>query len=416
MRILWFSNRAFSDRAATDSGTWLSALGDALATSDEVELCNITFGDGALPERRDHGRIRQWLLPRSALAAEGMPSAHALAAVTDEVSRLAPDVVHVWGTESFWGLLTARGAIRGPSLLEIQGLREPCIPVYWGGLNARDRLACLGPREILRPHNSISAERATNLRWGRREREIIAGHRFIVTPSPWAEDWAREINGKAEYAHADLPLRPAFYAAEPWAVSPPRQNVFCSAAYLAPFKGVHDAIRSFALLRRDLPAARLRIAGAVPRITGLRREGYAAWLRRLSARLGVADAVDWLGALPGDALVRELQSCGAMVMPSYCESYCMALAEALYLGVPAVTTRVGGTEWLAGAGPSALFFAPGDVAECAAQLQRVLSDADLAAGLSQTARSAALGRHDLGHLVADQLARYRKASTMPMRQ
>jgi glycosyltransferase involved in cell wall biosynthesis len=284
--------------------------------------------------------------------------------------------------------------------------------VFSGGLTTAERLACLGLREVLRPHNSMAAEREAFRRWSPVEREIIAGHRYIVTPSPWAEAWARRINGRATYSHADLPLRAAFYAADPWDASACRgKDIFCSAAYLAPFKGVHDAIKAFAVLRQDVPTARLRIAGEIPRVRGPRREGYAAWLRRLCAKLSVADAVDWLGALPAEDLVRELLRCAAMVMPSHCESYCMALAEAQYLGVPAVTTRVGGTEWLAGDGRSALFYAPGNVSACAGQLRRVLTEQELPVELGAAARALAIGRHDLATIVCAQLRLYETVRT-----
>jgi len=44
-----------------------------------------------------------------------------------------PDLVHIWGIERFWGLLTARGYIRVPVLLEMQGDVEGLGKTFYGG-------------------------------------------------------------------------------------------------------------------------------------------------------------------------------------------------------------------------------------------------------------------------------------------
>ncbi len=406
MKALWFSNRAFSSRDATDSGTWLAALGRRLAATGEVELCNVTFGERDSMTAQDDGHVRQWLVPNARTRDNGLPDAATIAGIVEVVGAFAPDIINVWGSESYWGLLTARGVLRQPALLEIQGLKGPCARVYEGGLSARERLACVGLREIVRPVNSIASGRKRFRAWSRFEYEIIAGHRYITTQSPWVESWVRAANKAATTFHTELALRNAFYDAEPW-VGNGGATIFCSSAYSAPFKGVHDAVRALALLKGRVPGARLRIAGAQERATGIRRDGYTAWVNRLARSLHVADSIDWLGALTADDIVTELQQCGAVVMPSHCESYCMALAEALYLGAPVVTAHTGGSDWLAHDEESALFYSPGDATACARQLERALTNAALASRLSASARSQAVTRNDLDAIVEAQLQRYR---------
>lgn len=407
MRVLWLSNRAFSDRDATDSGTWLSSLGRGLVATGEIELCNVTVGEEKGLRRRDAGPIRQWQVRRTRPGPYGLPEADVVSDILRVVNEYAPDLVHVWGTEGYWGLLTARKLLRQPALLEIQGLKAPCSRVYTGGLTAKEQQSCTGVRELLRPRNSIAAIHRLYRIWSRHEHEMIAGHHYITTQSPWVEAWVRAANGTALTFHTELALREAFYAARPWSEHD-AATVFCSSAYSAPFKGVHDAVRALAVLKRRVPQARLRIAGAQERATGIRRDGYTAWVSRLARSLRVDDSIDWLGAVAADEIVTELRRCGAMVMPSHCESYCVALAEALYLGVPAVTAHTGGSDWLARDEESALFFSPGDEFLCARQLERVLTDPALASRLSTNARAAAVTRNDLDAIVAGQLQRYRR--------
>ena len=412
MRVLWLSNRPFSRQEAVDSGTWLGALGRGLVASGEVELGNITMADGvSLGEgdtlvRRDDGPIRQWLAPPCTPGADGLPGGDLVAGIVRAAGEFVPDVVHIWGTEGYWGLLTSRGILRGPSMLDIQGLKGPCSRVYAGGLTPRERLACTGLREVVRHDAGISTIRRSYAAWSAFEREMIRGHRFITTQSPWVEAWVRAVNGSAGTFHTELALREAFYGAQPWTTQS-SVTVFASSAYSAPFKGLHDAVRAVALLKRRVPRARLRIAGEEPRTTGIKRDGYAAWLRRLTHQLQVDDSIDWLGPLPASGVVAELQRCGAMLMPSHCESYGMAMAEALYLGVPVVAAHTGGSDWLARDEESAAFFIAGDEVMCARQLERVLADDELSSRLSAAARGAARPRHDPHAIVAGQLSRYR---------
>lgn len=405
MRVLWFSNKVLSEKDTGSTGTWLGAMAQALVASGQLELCNVSTGAVNAPVRQDAGPIRQWVVPAARLGRDGLPSRPITGGIMEAVQGLAPDLVHIWGTENYWGLLTARGLLQAPALLEIQGLKEPYARVFAGGLSPREQLACIGLKEIIK-HRSIASGRRAFEKWTRFEREILAGHQFITTQAPWVEAWVQARNPSARIFHTELMLRAAFYKAQPWrpANAP---VIFCSAAYPVPYKGIHDAVRAVALLKRRFPQVRLRIAGAL-QARGIRLEGYMAWVNRLAAALHLTERIDWLGPLSAAEIVKELQGCACMLMPSHCETYCVALAEALYLGVPSVSAYTGGTSWLARDEAAAVFFAPGDEVMCAHQLNRVLSDLELAGRLSGQARAEALVRNNSETVVHTQLAIYQQ--------
>ena len=405
MKILWFSNKVFSDNDTGSTGTWLDAMAQSLLATGEVELCNIAIGKVKAPTRQGAGPIHQWVVPAAATGRDGLPPARIVAGIIKVVNDVAPDLIHVWGAEEYWGLLTARGLIQSRALLEIQGLKEPLSRAFAGRLTEWEQRACIGVKEVIK-FRSIASGRRTVERWSRFEREIIAGHCFVTTQSSWAEAWVKVSNASARIFHAELILREPFYSARPWRP----QNapvIFCSAAYPVPFKGIHDAVRAVALLKRHFPNARLRIAGRL-QTRGIRQDGYIAWVNRLADSLHVTEQIDWLGPLSAAEIVEELQNCSVMLMPSHCETYSVALAEALYLGVPGVSTHTGGTAWLARDEETALFFPPGDEAMCAYQLERVLTDQRLAGRLSGKARAVALVRNNPKEIVENQLEIYRQ--------
>jgi glycosyltransferase involved in cell wall biosynthesis len=124
----------------------------------------------------------------------------------------------------------------------------------------------------------------------------------------------------------------------------------------------------------------------------------------------VADSVDWLGPLDAGQIVDELQFCAVNVVCSFVESYCLALAEPMYLGVPCVTSFNGGTSWIAEDGKTALFFPPGDVVMCAHLIGSIFRERELGHSLSVNSRVTGLKRHNLEDITSRQYDIYQEIS------
>ena len=99
-------------------------------------------------------------------------------------------------------------------------------------------------------------------------------------------------------------------------------------------------------------------------------------LEKLAAELGVADRVEFLGAIGAEQLDALRRRSSVVVVPSLSpEVFGLVGPEALALGVPVVAYQVGGTShWLEGAGPLAAGVEVGDVDGLAAQVRRFLRE------------------------------------------
>jgi glycosyltransferase involved in cell wall biosynthesis len=406
MKILWLCNCPLTDADTGGTGTWLGAMARGLLDSGAVELGIIAFGQEKQFTRRDYRQVKQWLVPAGiALGRDGLPPASVVKSIVTAAKEFSPDLVHVWGTETFWGLLSARGLLTYPSLLLLQGLSGQIAKVFHGGLTLPEQLRCIGIKEMLKRRTMHAHRRAFASR-GLLEAEMIRKHRFVDAQSLWGASHVRAINPKACLFSVDLPLRPPFYNAGAWQ-SLGRPTLFCTAAYTSPFKGLHVAVRALALLRKRIPDVHLRVAGAHQR-GGIRQDGYMRWINRMTRQLGVADAIEWLGPLNAEQIVKELQTAAAIVIPTFVETYCVALAEAMIIGTPVVASYAGGIPSLGEDEKSCLFFPPGDEAMCAYQLERVLTDEALAQRLSRESRKIAAVRNDLQRIVQRQLDIYRQ--------
>ena len=379
-------------------------MAEGLLSSGHIELGIIAFGAESGFIQRDFGRVKQWLVSsRLALAKDGLPPIAFVNLIIEAINNFKPDLIHCWGTEFFWGLLTSRGLLSYPALLEIQGLKGPYSKYFLGGLTFSEQLRCVSIKELLKRRTMLTDQRDF-AHWGLREAEIIRGHHFIDVQSPWVVAHVSFHNPGARQFSVDLALRKPFYETKDWQ-PPGKPNLFCSAAGPVPYKGLHVAVRALARLRKRIPEARLRIAGAHQRM-GIRQEGYIRWVNRLIRQLMLADAIDWLGPLNACQIVKELQTSAAVLIPTFIENCCTAMQEAMAIGAPVVVSFVGGIPSLAHDGESCLFFPPGDEAMCAYQLERVLTDEALALRLSRESRKISAVRNDRQRIVQRQLDIY----------
>jgi glycosyltransferase involved in cell wall biosynthesis len=173
--------------------------------------------------------------------------------------------------------------------------------------------------------------------------------------------------------------------------------------------GVADAFGGMPARRRDATPLRVLYLGnvraakgyhiAVEAVTILERRGFDVELHvagGYSSPQDRADAARAFGALrrpavlhgPVDAATRRalLQSADAFVMPSFTEGHPYVLLEAMSAGLPIVASALPTVAETLVDGESGLHVPPGDVAACAAALERIACDADFRLRLGCAAR------------------------------
>lgn len=138
---------------------------------------------------------------------------------------------------------------------------------------------------------------------------------------------------------------------------------------LEPLYDNATALRAFAQVRRELPQARLTVAGTGP---------DAANLQALAAELGITDAVHFAGRLDREAMAALYRECTLSINPSLADNMPNSVLESLASGVPVVSTDVGGVPFLVQDGVTALLVKPGDAHAMAAAILRLLRDPALA--------------------------------------
>ncbi len=134
------------------------------------------------------------------------------------------------------------------------------------------------------------------------------------------------------------------------------------------------AIRALARLHDR--TARLRLVGAESGV------GERARLEVLATSLGVADRIEWRGAVEDTA--PEYRAADVVVAPSRWDGLSLALLEAMASGAAIVASDVNGSESLGDAG---VIVPPGDPEALAEEIDRLLEDAPRRRRLGAAART-----------------------------
>lgn len=414
MKVLWLSNCILTTQQTASTGTWLQTMSAELASSGEVELYNITFGNVAKVTQSNCGAIGQWIVPMSKLR-EGLPAQEIVDAICNIAEQVSPDLIHIWGVEFYWGLLSSRGLLRFPVLLEIQGLRYTCADAYYAGMSVKEILNSISWIDLIFAYRRIDKQRRSHKEWGQYEKEMLSSHMYISTQSDWVR---RVINPycrkDANIFETKMALRAEFLASQPWQYPEGDTIQLLSISSMAvPYKGVHMVLKAVALLKENYPSIKIKLVGDyMQHRLSLRKIGYVKYIERLIDKLGIQDNVEFTGPLSAPELVREMHRSYAVVHSSFVESYSLSLAESMAVGVPCVISYAGGMSELAENEVSGLFYSPCDYRECASQIERIILDRKLALRISELSYELARVRNCTDAVIATQLDIYRKVLGM----
>lgn len=406
MRVLWFTGIPMpavdrrTGKNTTGSCHWMKELVEALRSEPGVELGVATAYQGLKDCEFEEGGVRYYVVGQPRYFPHHACRPSDLEACRSIVRRFSPDVIHVHGTERFYGLLAARRLVDEPVVISLQGILSACLRDFFGSLGVRDRVAATRLVEFA-TRRGLYWGYAEYKKGARQEDEILRGAPAFMGRTAWDKAQVRACNDAARYWHVGELLRPAF-SEKAWDLGGCRRERVFVTNVGNPRRGTETVLDALAVLARRRPAVRLALAGGLPP-----RSGYGRWLRARIERSGLGPRVELLGHLDSPALARELRSSHAYVMASHVENSPNSLCEAQRVGLPCVATHAGGIPSLVDDGGTGLLVPRGDPAMLAARLEEILGGDLLAMRLGAAARAAAAARHEPRHVLGQLLDAYR---------
>lgn len=381
MKILWFSNCRLSNNSTKASGTWLYTMADNL--HDKVNLVNITEDRVKDVIREKYKNVEQYVIPFYPTLNNGLPKKKNISIIVDIVNKIQPDIIHVWGMEKYWGLLATNGYLKGSLLLEIQGIRQSCAEVFDAGMSLGDLIKSFRLKELLRPSISILGVKRKHYNWTRYEHEMLSYFKHINTQSDWVRNriYPYVCNESKIYKTA-ISVRKDFLECEKWDIKKTEEaTVFCITTSASSLRGFHNVIKAIALVKKKIPKVKLILAGDFEqKRLSWRKSGYVKYLENLIKKNRLQDNIQFVGRLDASQMVSYLQKSRIFVQSSYVESYSLALAEALCVGVPSIVS-------FAGAMPEisegvCMYYSPNDYVVCASYIIELLENEEKSQHLS----------------------------------
>ncbi len=151
-----------------------------------------------------------------------------------------------------------------------------------------------------------------------------------------------------------------------------------------PLKGLTYLIEALAKVRVERPDAHLVVIG---------RPRHRSAIPKQIERLGLESAVEFVSGVTDERIVELYNEAEAAVVPSLYEGFSLPAIEAMCSGTPLIATSGGALPEVAGTGgDTALLCKPADPDALAANILRMLGDADLRAKVGEAGRNRVLDR------------------------
>lgn len=307
-----------------------------------------------------------------------------------------PDIVHCFGTEYPHTLAMTKVVSKEKILIGLQGMCGECAAAYMADLPERIRNRFL-LRDFLK-HDNIALQQKKFAMRGQQEAEAIKGAGHLAGRTEFDRRVSGSINPKARYHVLNETLRPVFYKHKWQFAHCTPYRIFVSQGNY-PLKGLHYLLWAMPGILARFPETTVYVAGDdITRFQTLKEKlkisSYGKYLRDEICRCGLQDKVFFLGRLSAEEMCEAYLQSHVFVSASSMENSPNSVGEAMLLGMPVVSSKVGGTESLMTDEKEGLFYPHQDTAALTAAVCRIFEDASFAGKLGEQARERAALTHD----------------------
>ncbi|MBG0765878.1 MAG: glycosyltransferase family 4 protein [Tissierellales bacterium] len=351
MKILWITNvilpeaNILLNEPVNPYGGWLVNASKDLAAINEVNLYVASPKSGIDEAKKLKGQsIDYYIFPWQ--NENSIEDTKCLSGIQKMILEINPDVVHIFGTEFSHSLAIVRTCNERSinNVVSIQGLVSVYAKHYMANLpyNVQMRYTF---RDFVKRENLIKQQKKYTLR-GQHEIETIKSTNNIIGRTTWDKACVYQINNEAVYHHCNESLREEFYRNEWVLENCERHSIFTSQASY-PIKGLHHVLEALSSIIKRFPDTKLYIAGnniikANTMSAKLRMTTYSKYISEMIKKLHLEDHVIFTGVLNEKEMCDRYLKSNVFVCPSSIENSPNSLGEAMILGVPCVSSYVGG--------------------------------------------------------------------------
>jgi glycosyltransferase involved in cell wall biosynthesis len=399
MKVLWFTNTP--SKASKEfgynsfGGGWISSLETMVVKENKHSLGICFFYDGDSYKKIEKNNVVYYGIPLQKENAFKRVLHRHRAVLNDEhsefidqvIADFVPDLIHVFGTEMGYGKLLP-GKFK-KVIFHLQGLTAPYSEVYFPPyFTKKMSFFSSSVNDMLRGLTFYNDYQLFKKR-GMRELEILQSWRYFTGRTDWDRNYTRLINSGATYFHCEELLREVFFTAE-WKTPEKdikNKNIVIGTTINPNFYKGLDLIYKVIPLLKDY-TIEWKLFGLT---------GEHDLNRVIKKYLGIKKsypAIRFYGQTSSDDLIKELQTCHLFVHPSYIDNSPNSVCEAMLMGMPVLSSAVGGVSSLITHKETGFLFNPHDKYDLAGMIAHLATNYKEAVACGAKARIIALKRHN----------------------
>jgi glycosyltransferase involved in cell wall biosynthesis len=351
MRVIWISNIIFGHLSELleinkyPSGTWLDAAYLALEKVPDIELFIITVSNVNEIRSKKVGKHSFYILPGGNPIQYDINSLKNKEIWTKIQNEIKPDLIQLWGTEYGHGYLAIKTMANVPSVVYMQGLMSQIARQFVSNISIKEQIKNITLRDIIK-FDWLSQQQRSFYKRAKIESEILNYSGNIIVENNWCESHCKAIAPNSNTFKSKLSIKNEFFLQE-WDVNKMiPYSIMCNAGGL-PFKGLHILLKALSLVIQSFPDTKLLIPGFSSPFNktfkeNLRINGYNKFIISLIKEYGLINNIQFLGFLNSEEMAEYMSKSNVFVMPSSIENHSSTLIEAMIVGIPCISSYVGG--------------------------------------------------------------------------
>lgn len=321
-----------------------------------------------------------------------------LTAINNVIEDFKPDIIHIWGTESDFGLIAKQTKI--PVVLHLQGLHNPIYNALLPpGFSKSDFIKSKGNSLV----NMLLNYRSLRY-WEykcNREIRIFQSCKNYFGRTDFDNRISQLFSPHSTYFYCSELLRGEFmYSHKKWSLHNDQKVIRLISVISSPFYKGLDLILKTALVLK-----RCSIIKFQWNVVGI----YSASFIESKTGIKAADCnVSYIGIKTATE-IRDLDLASDIyVHPSYIDNSPNSLCEAQILGLPVITTNVGGVSSIVQNGKTGFLVPSNDPYQLGCSILELYNNPQLMERISKNSIQFAEQRHDVSKIIGDLLDAYRK--------
>ena len=351
-------------------GGWISGTVSGLKKYSDIDLSFVAFhkSDKSSIKSHDVNSVHYYYVQYSDSAI-----------LKQFFSDYSFDVYHLFGAENVFSYDIYPYLPLDKTLVYIQGIMSECIYHYKANCDEFHKTGLLF-NKYLDMNLDILTKQA------KKEYEVLSNSKYIAGRTDWDKAFLFKIHSKAKYYYLSETLRDVFYEAPKWNYEECNKHTIFVTQAGYPIKAAHMIVEIVRILKTYYNDITCTICGTdlmhASSLATKLNVSYASFIQKLIKEYRLEENINFVGGKSAEEVANLMTHSNVFLSASSIENSPNSLQEAMLLGVPCVSSYVGGVNSLLSSKNEVVTYPFDDPTMAAYQISKIFEEKEYAEMLS----------------------------------